>query len=120
MSEKKKGSASRDSYFHNTEVLLKKYRDLVWNLEVSSNDLQSEFRAEYGISLETCLSGMAALGADLEGTRIESHARTLERSRKMLSILNNAIELLRTRHKKENCTTGFCTTPIFRLRNTTT
>ena len=38
-------------------------------------------------------------GADLRGTQIEDHARCIERSHKMLTLVGNAIDLLRTRHK---------------------
>lgn len=38
-------------------------------------------------------------GADLGGTDIENHARCIERSYKMLTLLENAINLLRTHHK---------------------
>lgn len=38
-------------------------------------------------------------GADLGRTELEHHAQCIERSHKMLSLLDNAVELLRTRHK---------------------
>lgn len=37
--------------------------------------------------------------ADLGGTQIENHARCIERSHKMLTLVGNAVDLLRTRHK---------------------
>ena len=62
--------------------------------------MQVEFRAEYGQSPADCLDQLAAAGADLHGTSIESFARSLERSRKMLGLMNSAVLLLRKRHKK--------------------
>lgn len=38
-------------------------------------------------------------GADLGGTDIENHARCIERSYKMLTLLENSVNLLRTRHQ---------------------
>ena len=38
-------------HYHDTLMLLKKYRDIAWIVEVSSRNLQEEFRAEYGLSL---------------------------------------------------------------------
>ena len=38
-------------------------------------------------------------GADLGGTELEHHARCIERSHKMITLVDNAVELLRTRHK---------------------
>lgn len=87
-------------FYHNTLKLLKNYRDVVWNLEISGSDLQSEFRAQYGSNLDECLNGLEAAGVSLAGTRIEGFARSLERSRKMLQLVNNAIQLMREKHKR--------------------
>ena len=38
-------------------------------------------------------------GADLGGTDIENHARCIERSYKMLTLLENSVNLLRTHHQ---------------------
>ena len=35
-------------HYHDTLMLLKKYRDIAWIVEVSNRNLQEEFRAEYG------------------------------------------------------------------------
>lgn len=87
-------------FYHNTLKLLKNYRDVVWNLEISGSDLQSEFRAQYGSNLDECLNDLEAAGVSLAGTRIEGFARSLERSRKMLQLVNNAIQLMREKHKR--------------------
>ena len=54
---------TEDPRYHNTWKLLKKYRDVVWSLD------------------------------------IEHQARCIERSHKMLTLVQNAVDLLRTRHK---------------------
>lgn len=93
--------ASEDNpLFHDTYKLLRNYRDAVWSVEVSNLDLQAEFRAEYGVPIDACLDALGAVGADLNGTRIESHARSLDRSRKMLALIDTAIGLLRRKHRK--------------------
>ena len=70
---------------------------VMWNLEVSDLDLQEEFKAEYGLSTD-------ALFVDSEvnkgGNRLESYARALERSKKMMQIIDTAIDLMRRKHKK--------------------
>lgn len=38
-------------------------------------------------------------GANLSGTDLEHHAQCIERSHKMLKLVENAVELLHTRHK---------------------
>ena len=62
-----------DARYHDTWRLLKKYRDVTWSLYMA--------------------------GADLGGTDIENHARCIERSYKMLTLLENSVNLLRTHHQ---------------------
>ena len=98
---RKKGEVNpaEDSRYHDTWRLLKKYRDVVWSLELSVQQLKKEFQVEYGSSVDEFLDSIYLAGADLHGTQIEDHARCLERSNKMLTLVNNAVELLRNRHK---------------------
>ena len=58
-----------------------------------------EFGVEYGANIEDFLDSMCLAGADLSGTDIESHAKCIERSHKMLKLVESAVELLRTKHK---------------------
>ena len=88
-----------DPRYHDTWRLLKKYRDVVWSLELSVQQLKKQFEVEYGSSIEDFLESVYLAGADLGGTEIENHARCIERSHKMLSLLNHSVDLLRTRHK---------------------
>ena len=88
-----------DPRYHDTWRLLKKYRDVVWSLELSVQQLKKQFEVEYGSSIEDFLESIYLAGADLGGTQIEDHARCIERSHKMLSLLNHSVDLLRTRHK---------------------
>lgn len=94
-----KNDVREDSRYHDTWRLLKKYRDVVWSLELSVQQLKSQFQIEYGSSIEDFLESVYMAGADLGGTQIESHARCIERSHKMLTLVQNAVDLLRTRHK---------------------
>lgn len=100
MSAAAKFTPETHPFFHDTFKLLKSYRDVVWSVEASQLDLQEEFRAEYGVRIDACLEALGAAGADLSGTRIESHARSIDRSRKMLQIIDTAIGLMRRKHKK--------------------
>ena len=90
---------NEDPRYHDTWRLLKKYRDVVWSLELSVQQLKNQFRIEYGSSIEDFLESVYLAGADLSGTQIEDHARCIERSNKMLTLVANAVDLLRTRHK---------------------
>lgn len=85
--------------YHDTWKLLKKYRDVVWSLELSVQQVRTQFQIEYDTSIEDFLESIYLAGADLGGTDIEHQAQCIERSHKMLTLVQNAVELLRTRHK---------------------
>ena len=88
-----------DPRYHDTWRLLKKYRDVVWSLEVSVQQVRSKFQIEYGSSIEDFLESIYLAGADLGGSEMEHHAQCIERSHKMLKLVENAVDILRTRHK---------------------
>lgn len=111
MARSTKKAPEEHPFYHDTWKLLKNYRDVAWNLEIADLDLQAEVRAEYGTAEGGSLAALTEAGADLHGTRIESFARSLERSRRMMQLLDAAIQLMRRRHKRASCTTGCCTTP---------
>ena len=94
-----KKALAEDSRYHDTWRLLKKYRDVVWSMELSVQQVKKEFEIEYGSTIEDFLESAYLAGADLSGTKIENHARCIERSNQMLKLLNNAVDILRTRHK---------------------
>lgn len=85
--------------FHDTWRLLKNYRDAVWNLELAVQQVRNTFEIEYGSSIEDFLDSMYLAGADVGGSRLESYARSIERSNKMLNLLNSAVDVLRNKHK---------------------
>lgn len=88
-----------DPRYHDTRRLLRKYRDVTWSLELSVQRLRSEFHVGCGTDIEEFLDTVYLAGADLGGTELEHHAQCIERSHKMLTLVQNAVELLRTRHK---------------------
>lgn len=91
--------ATEDPRYHDTWRLLKKYRDVVWSMELSVQQVRSAFQIEFGSSIEDFLDSIYMAGADLAGTEIENHARCIERSNKMLTLLKNAVDMLRVKHK---------------------
>ena len=97
------------SYYHDTWTLLKNYRSVSWSIEVSDYNLQAEFRTEYGCASEAVLDGLEASNSN---THLESYVHSLERSKRMLQLINSAIDLMRKKHEKGNSITGFCTMPI--------
>ena len=85
--------------FHDTWKLLQKYRDVVWSLELSVQQLKKSFEMEYNTTVDEFLDSIYIAGANLDGTSIEHHAKCIEKSNKMLKLINTSIELLRDKHK---------------------
>lgn len=85
--------------YHDTWKLLKKYRDVVWSLELSIQQVRNRFEIEYGKSIEEFLDSVYLAGADLAGSDIEHHAKCIERSNRMLKLLDSSVDLLRNKHK---------------------
>ena len=85
--------------YHDTWMLLRKYRDVVWSLELSVQQVRRQFQIEYGSSIEEFLESLYVAGITFEGSAIEDHARCIERSYKMLKLLDTSVELLRTKHE---------------------
>ncbi len=89
------GRTEREEYlYHNTEMLLKKYRDVVWSVEASLEQAKLGFESEMECKLEEFLEMSYAAGFDLGNTDLDEHMRTLERNRKMLGYINSAVKLL--------------------------
>lgn len=60
---------------------------------------KNTFELEYNSTIDDFLDSMYLAGAELGGTKLESYARSIERSNKMLKLLNSAVNLLRSKHK---------------------
>ena len=86
--------------YHDTWKLLKKYWDVVWSLELSVQQVQSRFEIEYGSSIEDFLESVYVAGIDLSDRSIEHHAKCIERSHRMLKLLDTSIDLLRTYYRR--------------------
>ena len=73
---------TEDPRYHNTWKLLKKYRDVVWSLELSVQQVRTQFQIEYDTSIEDFLESIYLAGADLGGTDIEHQASALSAATK--------------------------------------
>lgn len=91
--------ASEDPRYHDTWRLLKIYRDVVWNMELSVHHLKNEFEIEYGTSVEDFLESVSAAGGDLSGTELQDHARCIKRSSNMVNLICSSVDLVRQHHK---------------------
>ena len=90
---------TQDERYHDTLLLLKKYRDVVWSMSVSVEHAKSDFRECFGENIEDFLESVYVAGADLSGTDIEERAKCIERSNKMLQLVDSAVATMRKKHK---------------------
>ncbi len=88
-----------DSRYHDTWLLLQKYRDVVWSLELSVQRVRAKFQMELGSSIEDFLDSIYVAGVDFKENGIQEHTQNIEQSHQMLKLLDTAVQLLRTKHK---------------------
>ena len=99
MKKVKQQNEMENPLYHDTWMLLRKYRDVVWSLELSVQQVRRQFQIEFGSSIEDFLDSIYLAGVDFADTGIQEHARSIERSYKMLKLMENAVNLLRSKHK---------------------
>lgn len=99
MAVRKDKKVTENPLYHDTWKLLKKYRDVVWSLELSVQQVKNKFQIEFGKSVEDFLESIYLAGADLSGTDIEHHARCIQRTAQMIKLIDSAMELLHAHHK---------------------
>lgn len=92
-------SVSDNPLYHDTWKLLKNYRDVVWSLELSVSQIKTQFQIEYGTSIDDFLDTIYLAGANISGTNFEHQAQCIERSNKMLKLVDSSVEILRSKHK---------------------
>ena len=95
----KKKKVDQDSAYHNTLLLLKRYRDVVWSLTVAVELVKHDFHTEYGKDIDEFLDTIYAAGAELCGTEIEERAKSIARSNTMLKYIDNAVATMRQKNK---------------------
>lgn len=89
----------KDPRFHDTYKFLQRYRDATYSLKVVVHQMETQFRMKYGTSVDDFLDSIYSAGVDLPGDDIEERAKSIERSNRMLKMLDSSVDLLRTNHK---------------------
>ena len=87
--------------FHDTYQFLRRYRDATYSLKVVVHQMENHFKVQYGSSIDEFLDSIYAAGADLAGSDIAERAKSIERSNRMLKLLESSVDLLRNNHKYE-------------------
>lgn len=85
--------------FHDTWLLLRKYRDVVWGLELSVQQVKRRFQMEKGSSIEDFLDSIYIAGVDFSDNGIQEQARSIEKSYQMLKLLETSVNIMRSKHK---------------------
>ena len=76
MIKEMESTATENPLYHDTWLLLKKYRDVVWSLELSIQQVRHQFQIEFGSSIEDFLESIYLAGVDFADSGIQEHART--------------------------------------------
>ena len=90
----------KETLWHDTQLLLRKYRQVKWALEVSSQQALKELQQRTGGTLDTFLHAAVFAGADISNTALEGRAQSMERSRKMISLIEDSICFMRRNHPR--------------------
>lgn len=69
---------------------------MIWSLELSVQQVRAQFQIAYDTSIEVFLESIYLTDADLCGTDIECQAHYIESSHKIFTLVQNAVDLLRT------------------------
>lgn len=92
-------SPLEDPRFHDTYKFLKRYRDATYSLKVVVHQLEIQFQLDYGSSIDEFLDSIYAAGIDVNHGDIAERAKSIERSNKMIKLLESSVDLLRRNHK---------------------
>ena len=87
---------AREEYlYHNTEKLLKKYRDILWSIEVATLQAEKDFESEMEYSIGEFLDMPYDVMEDLKGAKVEKQMKTLARNKKMVELIDKSVDVLR-------------------------
>lgn len=95
----KGNTEQNDPRYHNTRKLLGHYRDATYSLKVVVRQLENQFKMQYGSSIDEFLESVYMVGMSMDDCEIKEHTKSIERSNKMLKLLDSSVQLLRENHK---------------------
>ncbi|MCL2572903.1 MAG: hypothetical protein FWE11_10955 [Defluviitaleaceae bacterium] len=92
------GTPATDQRYHNIKRLLKDYRTFRLTLKMSAEQHMENFESEYEMDIGTYLDTVYQAGAEINGTKLEAHARTLKRTQLILDAVDRAVNIIREGH----------------------
>lgn len=97
--QRRRQEVARKAY-HNTELLLTSYREIVWALESVPDQIASELQMPFATLDE--LIDRIDLELGLENKRLESRLNSVTKSRLLIDRINEAVSVLKTKPKDGN------------------
>lgn len=85
--------------YHDTEYLLKKYRDIRYDMICQKMYAEKEVEAEFGMNIDDFLDATYQAGLNFEDTKLESMIKNLKLTNDMLKMLCNTVTFIRENHK---------------------
>lgn len=97
--QRRRQEVARKAY-HNTELLLTSYREIVWALESVPDQIASELQMPFATLDE--LIDRIDLELGMENKRLESRLNSVTKSRLLIDRINEAVSVLKTKPKDGN------------------
>lgn len=94
--QRRRQEVARKAY-HNTELLLTSYREIVWALESVPDQIASELQMPFATLDE--LIDRIDLELGMENKRLESRLNSVTKSRLLIDRINEAVSVLKTKPK---------------------
>lgn len=82
-------------FYHNTVLLLSKYRTMRWHLETASEDIASRMELPENSNIEKLIDSVRDLIDLHDDTTVEHRLQSLEKTREMLQYVDRGLERLK-------------------------
>ena len=83
----------RRKLFHNTQMLLKRYRDIIWTLECFPTNIAEELDKPFH-TLDALIS-LVSDEIDMENRKLENRLKSISKSRLLIDRFNEALSILK-------------------------
>lgn len=95
-------SQSKENMYHNTKLLLSKYRDIVWSINISLDEMDEE--CQYSVHVHSpllfYLDSMVEIDTRIDQARLKSRLSSLEDSKSIIDLINKSVNLIGKYPKK--------------------
>jgi hypothetical protein len=92
--------AAINALYQDTLKLLENYRNIVWNFELSVQQVIRKLKIECGGSIEDFLESLRLAEAGSSGSDIDDHIRDIKQNKKIMKSMVSAAEFIKSKHQK--------------------